>query len=411
MKHRFVVIGLAVLAPLLAKAQAEEPTLVVTNNTAGTITTFKVKLDGTLVQAGIHPCGTNPYDAQITPDGKWLVACQTSAATSELVYVMRVNADSTLSPSGTPTPIGDGCLSVSMSRTGLAAVPSTVGDYVRLYKIIDGSAAQISQVPAGTFVVKTVFSRDSRFLFCSDSLGGSTIRSFAIAPNGAGTLAASAFTSAGSVQSLAVHPSLPILYASTALGQTIERYQIGDDGSLAFMDSTNTGGDSAVEFAIHPSGTYLYAGHVRNDVVTVLPMDALGALSAPIQTVTIGSDFRDVVTDGEFVFVTDESSIGGSPTGVIRFEIQDDGLLAPLNPFAPTGGTRPSMMCLWDPAKRIKPGDVDADGFVDLTDFLLLASGYEAIYPSPAYIPAADFDGDGDVDLDDFLVLAANYEG
>jgi DNA-binding beta-propeller fold protein YncE len=407
--RRLFAAALAAALPAASLAQAEEKTLFVPNNMSGTIATFRVKPDGALIPAGVFPCGTNPYDVAVTPDGKWLVVAQTSIEPSELVHVMRVNPDSTLTLQPNPTPIGDGNLSVSMTPTGLAAIPSTAGDYTRLFKVIDGQARQVSQIASGSFTVKTMPSPDGSLIFATDSLGLSFVRSFAIAPNGQATLAGSVAIAAGSVQGLAVHPSLPILYASTALGQTVERLVVSPSGGLSLGGSTHTGGDSVVEIAVHPNGQWLYAGHVRSDTVTVLPVDADGFVGAPVQTVSIGPDFRDVITDGTFVFVTDESSAGGSPTGVIRFRIEANGLLTRLDPFAPTAGIRPSMMALWDPALRIRPGDVNADRAVNLADFLLLASAYDHAHPSPMYIPSADFDGDGVVDLADYLVLAANY--
>lgn len=55
----------------------------------------------------------------------------------------------------------------------------------------------------------------------------------------------------------------------------------------------------------------------------------------------------------------------------------------------------------------LRPGDVMGDNVVDLTDFLTLASTYEA---SPVVPATADLNGDGQCDLQDFLLLAANYE-
>jgi hypothetical protein len=56
---------------------------------------------------------------------------------------------------------------------------------------------------------------------------------------------------------------------------------------------------------------------------------------------------------------------------------------------------------------ELLPGDVVEDNAVDLSDFLALASTYEA---SPPTVPTADLNGDGAVELADFLLLAANYE-
>lgn len=55
----------------------------------------------------------------------------------------------------------------------------------------------------------------------------------------------------------------------------------------------------------------------------------------------------------------------------------------------------------------IKLGDIVDDNRIDLDDFLVLASTYEAAPPSE---PLADLNNDGTVNLDDFLLLAAYYE-
>ncbi|NLF32684.1 MAG: hypothetical protein GX591_17550, partial [Planctomycetes bacterium] len=53
------------------------------------------------------------------------------------------------------------------------------------------------------------------------------------------------------------------------------------------------------------------------------------------------------------------------------------------------------------------PGDADADGDVDLDDFVLLKQNFGT--PSGATAAQGDFDGDGDVDLDDFVILKQNF--
>ena len=65
------------------------------------------------------------------------------------------------------------------------------------------------------------------------------------------------------------------------------------------------------------------------------------------------------------------------------------------------------------------PGDIDADGDVDLNDFALFAACYtgaDATSGSPPGCGAGDFapsdlDGDGDVDLVDFATFAMNFTG
>jgi hypothetical protein len=53
------------------------------------------------------------------------------------------------------------------------------------------------------------------------------------------------------------------------------------------------------------------------------------------------------------------------------------------------------------------PGDADADGDVDLDDFVLLKNNFGTT--TGATCAMGDFDADGDVDLDDFVLLKNNF--
>ena len=55
------------------------------------------------------------------------------------------------------------------------------------------------------------------------------------------------------------------------------------------------------------------------------------------------------------------------------------------------------------------PGDLDGDGDVDWSDFVLFAAGYLTFPPDPILIPLADLDYDGDVDGDDFILFTGYY--
>lgn len=56
-----------------------------------------------------------------------------------------------------------------------------------------------------------------------------------------------------------------------------------------------------------------------------------------------------------------------------------------------------------------RPGDLDGDGDVDLSDLAAFLGVYGACTGDPAYLPAADFDSSGCIDLSDLAVLISNY--
>ena len=54
-------------------------------------------------------------------------------------------------------------------------------------------------------------------------------------------------------------------------------------------------------------------------------------------------------------------------------------------------------------------GDIDGDGDVDFSDFLLFTSAFGTIEGEIEYNPAADLDGDGAVVFSDFLIFASAF--
>ena len=55
------------------------------------------------------------------------------------------------------------------------------------------------------------------------------------------------------------------------------------------------------------------------------------------------------------------------------------------------------------------PGDLDGDGFRNVTDFTLFTAAYGSEVGDPNYDPAADLNGDGFVNVTDFTEFAAVY--
>lgn len=55
------------------------------------------------------------------------------------------------------------------------------------------------------------------------------------------------------------------------------------------------------------------------------------------------------------------------------------------------------------------PGDLDGNGFRNVTDFTLFAHAYVSQAGDPNYDPLADLDGDGFVNITDFSLFAAVY--
>jgi hypothetical protein len=77
---------------------------------------------------------------------------------------------------------------------------------------------------------------------------------------------------------------------------------------------------------------------------------------------------------------------------------------------AMTGGSFSLTGGFWAaPPEAPCPGDLNGDGFRNVSDFTLFAAAYGSHSGDPNYNPAADLNGDGFVNVSDFTVFATNY--
>ncbi len=396
------------LTPGLAIAQPTVKSLYVTNNVGspGNLAAFSVDPNGLLTSLGNYPAGFNPQGVALTPDGRYAVVINgTISATTEEVFALPLNADGTAGPSAPPSLYPDGNLSLNITVDGWIIIPSALIDGITSSFVnTSGRVQEVDRAFAGTSPWCVASTPDGRFVYAGGS-GSSNLYSFAM------NQATGDLTPIGSPQAsttlfaLVAHPTLPILYASTGLQNVIQKYDIQMDGTLVFDDGFPSGATSCVEFAIHPEATYLYICHVVSDALTVVPINPDGTLGASIQTIPIGSDIRDVVTDGSFVYVTDESSISGSPVGVIVYKIGPDGLLSQVAPAVMTNGGRPQYMALWTPPSVECDGDTNGDNVVNFTDLNTVLASFGVMGDG---LPG-DVNGDDVVNFTDLNIVLANF--
>ncbi|MDQ2987014.1 MAG: beta-propeller fold lactonase family protein [Armatimonadota bacterium] len=337
-----------------APAQGSNPLLFVTNNVGGTVSTFSRGTDGSLAFIGAYPAGTNPQDCGLSLDGRNLVVINATAQTTEDIYTFVVNADGSLTRSEPPSTITDGPLSLAVSATNFALIPSATGDSLTSFEIIGDNTTFVQSVPAGTFPSKILAAPNSRLAFLTDS-SAREIRTFTLSETGLLQQTDIDVIFGGSLQGLAIAPNGLTLYSSTALTNHVYWLNV-DYANNAIYEASSafSGGNSCVELAVHPQMTFLYVCNVVSDTLTVMPVLQNGGLSGSIFSYDIGNDIRDVVTDGRYVYVTDESSAFTSPVGVVVFRIESNGSLTRLDTHV-TNGSRPQHMQLWDPLYTTLP--------------------------------------------------------
>lgn len=402
-----LVAGLSLTAGL-AFAQPSVKSLYVTNNVGspGNVAAFSVDPNGVLASLGNSPAGFNPQGIALTPDGRYAIVINgTQNDVVEEVFALPLNADGSIGAPAAPVLYPDGNLSLDVTSDGWIIIPSVdIDGATSSFVNAMGQVQEVDRVFAGTFPWFAESTPDGRFAYVCGS-GASNLYGFSV-NQATGELTPTG-TPQGSVSifALVAHPTLPILYGSTGLQNLIQKYDIQPDGSLVFDNGYPSGATSCVEFAIHPEGTYLYVCHVVSDALTVLPINPDGSLGASIQTIPIGSDIRDVVTDGEFVYVTDESSISGSPVGVLVYKIDASGTLSQVGPAVPTNGGRPQFMALWTPPSVECDGDTNGDNLVNFTDLNAVLAEFGLTGDGLA----GDVNDDDVVNFTDLNIVLANF--
>lgn len=339
----------------ISAPQAYVKTLFVVNNVGGTVSSWRVNSDGTLTLIGNYPAGAHPQDCGVTRDGRNLIVVNATQETSEELYTFVINPNGSLTQVNLPNLVADGPLSLTVLPTGIAVVPSAAADTVSTFRIESDTTLPVNTIATGDFPVKVAPSLDGKLVFLCGGIGSYYVKSLGVQPDGTiFDLGTTQTIPNGSTQGLALHPSGRYLYVSTALGQVVRSYSVSPTGALAFLNQASGGGNSCVELAIHPEGRLLFVCNVVSDTLTVMPVLEDGTLANATQSYTIGYDIRDVITDGRYVFVTDESTLGSSPRGIRCYRIESSGTLTDLGIFD-SGQGRPQHMALWIPMSDVLP--------------------------------------------------------
>lgn len=151
---------------------------------------------------------------------------------------------------------------------------------------------------------------------------------------------------------------------------------------------------------------YLPADGTSTATLTISLTDIDGGdVTAPIESIEVtASDASDgVVMIGPAMLIGDDvyevELSAGLDSGIDELIVRID------------DGVRPVQIT---PAPVITvrtPGDVNADGFVDLVDLGIVLSSFELAPDDANYDERADLNGDGTVDLSDLAIVLANFTG
>lgn len=131
---------------------------------------------------------------------------------------------------------------------------------------------------------------------------------------------------------IALHPTLPVLYAINEVGTgTVTAFSIADtDGTLKSLGSTTTGGKGPCYVSVSPDGRWLLTANYGSGHAALIPLNDLGIPSEPSCIVEAGINAHMAITDpsGRFVYVPCKGS-----DYIAQYRLNaDTKQLEPLNP-------------------------------------------------------------------------------
>jgi len=405
----------ALLLASAALAQPAAPTVFVANNgnNEGSVTSFAIDDDGVptfvhklVTGTGDQP-GTNPQTMDVTPDGRFLATGHgTIAADVEQLTIIEVHDDATLSIAGVfQTP--DSPLAVAWIDDALLAVSHTdLGDVneVLLYEYDrdEATVTLVDSADSGQFLTTFAVNRETRTLYANDSTTNQVF-AFDVAIDATLTLLGATPTGGFFPLGIELSPSGSRLYGGGGISgddHVIVGYAVNQDQTLTLLAGSpfTSPGDSPNGFSFSDDGSLLFVQHGADATIRVMSVDQeTGDLADTGFAFDVGFQGTLGGTDvlGDWLFVTDESSIIDDVRGLYAFTYDDDGELTLNAPIVDTQGITPETVVAWAPASC--PADVNADGTLDILDFVAFQNAFVNADP------IADCDENGTFDILDFV--------
>ncbi|MEQ8318567.1 MAG: GC-type dockerin domain-anchored protein [Phycisphaerales bacterium] len=436
---RLSTVSLLLACGSAALGQAADPTVFVGNNgnLLGAVTSLQPDASGALVQvdylviderpagSGSLP-GTNIEGIALSAGGRFLATGHATALDPEQLTIIEIDVDGTMQILDTfsvpNAPLGMAWIDDEY----IAVAESSLGDsFARVYRYtpgaspMTGSLVQTDITAEGTFITNIEADHERRRLFVQDSdFGGGSANVTAYEVDAAGALAevGFVFTAPNFALDMWLAPNGEWLYAGGGIsgtGSDVLGFRVGPGGDLSFMPGAPfaSPGDSPAWVTVSPDNRFVYAGHGRDATVQGFSTDSeTGALTALGVSFDVGSQgtLGTVGTlalpAGNFLFVTDNSTVFDGMSGIYSFRIEDTGDITQIGDIVMTPGSQPDGFVVWQPGGDDCRADLDGDGELTLFDFLAFQNLFDA------GDPAADFDGDGDLTLFDFLAFQNEFD-
>ncbi|MFG0258914.1 MAG: GC-type dockerin domain-anchored protein [Phycisphaerales bacterium JB041] len=408
-KLRSPLAGLAAIAAAapIAAAQTDFTTLFLVHNVSDSVVAYRIGDDGRPSQVGSLDVSDWPTDIAVSPDGSRLALTHATADSVEVLTVIAVASDGSLSSVAT-FQIPDSPLAVEWLADDTIAVASSVfgSSSFRVYDYEESPTPTLTLLDTespGGFLTALECSADRTVLYANDSFGNA-VRAYAVSPDRSVTLFDTTFAGLYTID-IKLSPDGTRMYAGCGIsgsGRNILGFDVNPDGSTDVDPSPYTSpGQSPAYMCPTGDGAYLIAGHGTDATVRTFAIDPEdGSLTATGYSFDVGlqGTIGDVVETGGFVFITDESTATDGVYGLYSFILNPDGTLTQNGGIIETPGTRPETMVVWNPDASCG-ADFNGDGDVNTLDVLAFLNAWTS------GDQAADFNGDGDVNTLDVLAF------
>ena len=419
MCRRASVITVLCLVSAPALGQAAERAAFVGNNgnAEGSVTSFRFGPAGEPVFVQETVTEKNAYSLSLSPSGRWLaVTHATASATVEVVEVLGVNADATLTLEGSfTTPdspldcawVTDSVLAVTRTRINQ---PNELITY-RFTPAGPGAATltELDREGTGTFTAYVTVHPGRELVFTGDS-DLNSFRAMRVDAAGQITLLMDNFTGAFPIGP-GITPDGRHLYAGGGIsggGHVIHAYEINAaTGELTAVAgapffSASPGSSPSPKLAVaSEDGSLVFVGHGSSSEVRALsrdPQTGVLADTGHFFDVGIQGDLGDAAVLGDLLLITDS----WSGTGLYSFTIHPGGDFTMNGPLVSTQGVTPRSIAAWNPPAGCY-ADCNADGQLNLADFGCFTTKFAL---GEAY---ADCNGDGVRNLADFGCFTTKF--
>ena len=440
MRTTQIAVLCTLVATSVALGQATEPTVFVGNNgnLLGAVTSLQPDATGALVQvdylvidqrppSSASLPGTNVEGIALSAGGRYLATGHATALDPEQLTIIEVSSDGTMRIIDTfqvpNAPLG----MAWVDDEYIVVAESNIGNsFARVYRYTPGSSpmtgslVETDATPAGGSFITNIESDPSRrLIFVQDSaFGGGTanVTSYEVSTAGTLTETGLVFTAPNFALGMALSPDGGWLYAGGGIsgtGNDVLGFTVGLGGALDIIPGSPfaSPGSSPAWVTVSPDNRFVYAGHGRDATVQGFAIDqTTGALSALGVSFDVGSQgtLGTVGTlslpAGNFLFVTDNSTVFDDMSGIYSFRIEDTGDITQIGDIVMTPGSQPDNFVVWHPSTADCRADLDGDGQLTIFDFLAFQNLFDM------GDPIADFDGDGELTFFDFLAFQNEFD-